>query len=187
MDFSTPAIGLNGTVYVVDSMYHSLLALDSQGEEKWLIDIENNYTVAQPVIGAGDTIYLCDEGGSITAVCEGGLDYTIDPDPTQGGSVYADSMIPENNKQQITLTFNVNIMENGDITDGISFKYMTDDQVLTEATIDYDIEDNKIHIFVTPAEGDYFNEGVLSIPHGFVTDESGSVMFEGCIIEYTAS
>jgi len=170
--FSTPAIGSDGTVYAASE--GNLWAFDGQGadEQKWVIETIS-HNVLQPVIGDNDTIYLCsaEDGGTVmTAIWETPLSFEVYPDPQYG--LYGDGSEPA----VVTLTFNKDIKENTVIDDEITFNTL-DGSVYDVVGAIYGDE------LVISIYGNFY-EGSLSIPVGFVTNMSGTQIFEGCTIPF---
>lgn len=73
IDYS-PIIGADGTIYMGvqearpdDSQYGSLCAINSDGSERWHININN--MKSSPSIGSDGTIYISSDDGKLYAVC----------------------------------------------------------------------------------------------------------------------
>jgi hypothetical protein len=176
--FSTPAIGSDGTVYVAYS-YH-LLAMDSQGEEKWSIGTSYNSGI-QPVIGADGTIYLGAWGEvfSMTAIVNDSSDLElVSTEPSDGAINYAETYIKLEYSKLIKAGPNIS---------GITLTYYDDeDEVEQPIFWGFDGKFLYINALLEPDVSSHLEsdtEYTLTIPPGAVTDLVGE-QFDGCTITF---
>jgi Tol biopolymer transport system component len=86
--YMSPAIGLNGDIYVGDYIY-DLCAYSSNGSPNWCLEPQGDSKDQTPAVGSDGTIYLPSDYGRLLAINpSGSVKWVFDPEEPESFGVY---------------------------------------------------------------------------------------------------